>query len=86
MPRELASNEEITKMINDRLSESNELDGDCRDVRVGGVQRYAEPDETGCNWHVYTHQGPLERQSLMNFAGNTTCKMIEGHSWSEVSA
>ncbi len=34
MSRQLASDAEITKMINDRLSEENELDGDCRDVRV----------------------------------------------------
>ena len=59
MSRQLASNAEITKMINDRLKEGKELDGDCRDVRVSSVHRYAEPDETGCNWTVYGHRGPL---------------------------
>jgi len=58
MSRELASDAEITKMINDRLKEGKELDGDCRDVRVSGVQRYVELDETGCNWNVNGHNGP----------------------------
>ncbi len=64
MPRQLATNAELTKMINDRLSERNELGGDCRDVRVSGVHRYPEPDETGCNWTVYGHHGPLECQEV----------------------
>ncbi len=76
MSRQLASNAELTKMINDRLKEGKELDGDCRDVTVSGVQRYAEPDETGCNWNVYGHRGPPEctglgGQSLMKFGSNT---------------
>ncbi len=59
MPRQLASNEELTRMINDRLSEGNELDGDCREVRVSGVQRH-EPDESGCNWNWSVYNGPPE--------------------------
>jgi len=58
MSRQLASNEELTRMINDRLKEGKELDGDCREVRVSRVQRYAELDETGCNWNVWGHHGP----------------------------
>ena len=59
MPRQLASNEELTRMINDRFREGKELDGDCREVKIGGVMPYAEPDEFGCNWDVYTYNGPL---------------------------
>lgn len=59
MSRQLASNAEITKMINDRLSEGNELDGDCRDVRVSGVQRHPS-DESGCNWNWSVYNGPPE--------------------------
>ena len=58
MSRQFASNAEITKMINDRFSEGKELDGDCREVKIGGVIPYAEPDESGCNWTVYTYSGP----------------------------
>jgi len=65
MSRELASNAEITKMINDRLSEGKELDGDCRKVTVSGVQRYREPDETGCNWNVNFHRGPPECEGVV---------------------
>lgn len=65
MSRQIASNEELTKMINDRLSEGKELDGDCREVMVSGVQRYAEPDETGCNWNVNFHRGPPECEGVV---------------------
>ncbi len=59
MSRQLASNEELTRMINDRFRKGKELGGDCREVKIGGVVPYAEPDESGCNWDVYTYNGPL---------------------------
>ncbi len=59
MSRQLASNEELTRMINDRFREGKELDGDCREVKIDSVMPYAEPDESGCNWDVYTYSGPL---------------------------
>ncbi len=59
MPRQLATNTELTKMINDRFRERKELDGDCREVTVSAVQPCAEPNESGCNWDVYTYRGPL---------------------------
>ncbi len=59
MPRQVATNAELTRMINDRFREGKELDGDCREVKIGGVMPYAEPDESGCNWDVYTYSGPL---------------------------
>jgi len=57
--RQLASKAEITKMINDRLSEGNELDDACREVRVSGVQRHP-PNESGCNWNWSVYDGPPE--------------------------
>ena len=56
MSRRIASNAEITKMINDRLKEGKELDGDCRDVRISAVY-WHEPDETNCNWNVRGYNG-----------------------------
>lgn len=57
MSRKLATNAELKTMINERFREGNELDGDCRDVKISGVQLYPEPDETGCNWNVWTYNG-----------------------------
>jgi hypothetical protein len=65
MSRQLASNKELTKMINYRIKKGKELDGNCRDVTVSGVQRYAEPDEAGCNWHVYFQRGPQECKEVV---------------------
>lgn len=58
MPRKIATNAELTKMINDRFREGRDLDGDCREVRINGVQLYREPDETGCNWNASFYNGP----------------------------
>lgn len=49
MTRQLASKTDITKMINDRLKEEMELDGDSRDVDTG-IHRLLELNETDCNW------------------------------------
>ena len=65
MTRKLASNAEIKKLINDRLKEGMELDGDCREVEVGGVTPYRDPDETGCNWDVYSHRGPPQCEEVV---------------------
>ncbi len=70
MTRHLASNAEITKLINGLLKEGKELGGDYRDVEVSGITRYGEPDEAGCNWDVYYHPGPQERKEVV-------CSIIE---------
>ena len=57
MPRQLLSNVDLTLHINHRFKESDELDGDCREVRISGVQLYASTDETGCNWDVSIYNG-----------------------------
>ncbi len=57
MPRQLASNAELTRMIQDRISEGKEFDGDCREAKVTSV-RWHEPDETGCNWNWSAYNDP----------------------------
>ncbi len=57
MSRQLASNAELTRMIQDRISEGKELDGDCRDVKVESVY-WHPPDESGCNWNLGLYNGP----------------------------
>ncbi len=57
MSRQPASNAELTRMIQDRISEGKELDGDCRDVNVESVY-WHEPDETGCNRDLGFFNGP----------------------------
>ena len=59
MTRRLASNAEITRLINDRLKKGKELDGNCRDVEVSAVTPCRETDETGCNWNVEFYRGPV---------------------------
>ena len=59
MTKRLASNAEITRLINDRLKEGKELDGNCRDVEVSAVTPYRETDETRCNWNVDFYRGPV---------------------------
>ena len=58
MARQVLSNEYLTLEINYRFSNSDELDGDCRDISISGVQLYAGPDETGCNWDLSVYNGP----------------------------
>jgi hypothetical protein len=66
MPRHIVTNAELTKMINDRFRDGKELDGDCREVEVGGVQLYAAPDATGCNWDVSIYNGPAACQGVFS--------------------
>lgn len=59
MPRNIVSREELKSLIQQRISNGEELDGDCREVIVNSVY-WHEPDETGSNWDVH---------SLRNAAG-----------------
>jgi hypothetical protein len=58
MSRQVVTDAELTQMINDRFRSCKELDGDCRDVKIGGVQLHAAPDATGCNWDASIYNGP----------------------------
>ncbi|HHJ17597.1 MAG TPA: hypothetical protein ENJ80_12950 [Gammaproteobacteria bacterium] len=51
MTKKLATTEELEQIINNMIRSSDELDGDCRDARVGKVQ-LCETDEEGCNWYI----------------------------------
>ncbi len=57
MSRQLATKVEITKMIQDRIREGKELDGDCRNVTITSVY-WHEEDESGCNWDLGYSSGP----------------------------
>ncbi len=81
MSRQLASNAELTRMIQDRISEGKELDGDCLDVNVESVY-WHKPDESGCNWNLGFYNGPqhaagLSMQSFPIFGADTTSEMLE---------
>ena len=55
MERELIAKNELQQLIQDAISQSTELDGDCRDEAAGTVT-WNEVDETGCNWAInYRH-------------------------------
>ncbi len=58
MSRQIVSNADLTALINHRFKEGDELDGDCREVNISGVQLYPEQDKTGCNWNVSGYNGP----------------------------
>jgi hypothetical protein len=53
MPRQIVSTVELRALIQERISNSFELDGDCRGVIVNSVY-WHEPDETGTNWDVHS--------------------------------
>lgn len=59
MPKEIVSTDELRSLIQERISNSRELDGDCREVIVNSVY-WHEPDAAGSNWDV---------RSLRNAAG-----------------
>lgn len=58
MSRQTVKEAELVIMINHRFSVSDEVDGDCREVKIHGVQRYPEPGPDGCNWDIQVFNGP----------------------------
>lgn len=57
MTKKTIVSDELVKLIQDQISNSAELDGDCRDCRVASVY-WHEPDESGSNWDMNSFQGP----------------------------
>lgn len=53
MTKIIATEDELNNMIQARISNSDELDGDCREVIVSPVYWHKE-DETGSNWDVHS--------------------------------
>lgn len=57
MNKTLITAAELEKLIQDRISKSEELDGDCRSCIVNSVY-LREPDESGSNWDLHSFRGP----------------------------
>ncbi len=53
MAKEITTEEELKRMIQERVSSSEELDGDCKEVIVNSVY-WHETDEMGSNWDVHS--------------------------------
>ena len=51
MKRETVTEDALKRIIQERISNSKELDGDCREVIVNSVSWHG-PDEAGNNWDV----------------------------------
>ena len=49
---------ELIVLINHAFSECDELDGDCNEIRISGVQRYPVDPEKECNWDIQVFSGP----------------------------
>jgi len=63
MEKKIATEEELRKLINQKISTSDELDGDLdlREVRVGTVIRQ-EKDSNGCNWKIIWIRGEVSNE------------------------
>lgn len=59
MVKKLATAQELEKLIQNRISTSTELDGDCAGCKTNSVS-WHEPDETGSNWDLDSFRGPQE--------------------------
>jgi len=51
MNKKTVTEQQLKDMIQNRISNSGELDGDCKGVIVTAIY-WHEPDETGSNWDV----------------------------------
>ena len=58
MHREAVPESELVILINHAFSECGELDGDCDEIRIAGVQRYPADPENDCNWNICVFNGP----------------------------
>ena len=60
MKRKIVTEEELLKLINERIQNSGssweEADGDVRQVKVISLMRQKE-DDNGCNWDTLTVRG-----------------------------
>lgn len=57
MTKKMITADDLVKLIQSQISNSAELDGDCRDCRVSYVY-WHEPDEIGSNWDLHSFNGP----------------------------
>jgi len=65
MPKEIVTEDDLKNMIQEKISNSKELDGDCREVIVNSVY-WHEPDETGSNWDVHSLRHAAGCEGVLN--------------------
>ena len=65
MTKELVTEDELKNMIQERVSNSENLDGDCREVIVNSVY-WHEPDEIGSNWDVHSLRNATGCEGVVN--------------------
>jgi len=58
MSRQIMKESELVLEINYRFANGGDLDGDCRDIKINGVQRYPVTEESDCNWNVMVFNDP----------------------------
>jgi hypothetical protein len=51
--KEIVNEARLLESIQERINNSDELDGDCRGVIANAVY-WHEKDESGCNWDVHS--------------------------------
>ena len=56
MTKKLIAASELEKLIQDEISTSKVLDGDCQDCKVNSVY-WHEPDDSGSNWDLHSFSG-----------------------------
>ncbi len=66
MIKKVVSTDQLKDMIQERIKNSEELDGDCREVIVNSVY-WHEPDEAGSNWDVHSLRNAAGCEDLINF-------------------
>ena len=73
MEKKITTEEELRKLINEKISNSDELDGDLdlREATVGPVFRQNK-DNNGCNWKIVTL-----RPKVSNEVGRVVYLIVE---------
>ena len=59
MYRQTVTEAELIALVNHAFSECGDLDGDCNEIRISGVQRYPADPEKDCNWDIQVFNGPV---------------------------
>ncbi len=65
MAKEITTKEKLKNMIQERVSNSEELDGDCKEVIVNSVY-WHETDENGNNWDVHSLRNATGCEGVVN--------------------
>lgn len=65
MSLEIVPKDVLKKMIQDEVSNSDELDGDCKEVVINSID-WHEPDESGSNWDISSLRNSTGCVSLVN--------------------